>query len=133
MSSKLRSSLIQLVIGGILLTISYRYVVAHPAEQFGLMSTLTVVVEKVQTIYNRIIGEDDDQTVDHQMMLSQYDEMITTLRNSNCPTSSSGLPDIDQTRQTLTSLSPTVFATQKANYLTILTQYYEWINTNCKA
>ena len=132
MSSKLRSSLIQLVIGSILLTISYRYVVAHPAEQFGLMSTLSVVVEKVQTLYYRILGENPDQTLDHQTMLHQYDEMIATLRDSSCKTEGSGLPDINQTRQTLSSLSPTTFATQKANYLTVLMQYYDWINTNCK-
>lgn len=87
LSSKLRSSLIQLIIGLILLLLAYWYLKWHPAERQSIKSSISTAHQKINKIFGHTSKEDTLIMEQQTQALTSLKEIITTIQTCNPQTS----------------------------------------------
>lgn len=77
----------QLVVGGILLVVSYLYVHAHDAEKINFMSGMTILKDKVHYLMTSFGGKATTKDfAGQQALIRSYKELSTYMAETHCNT-----------------------------------------------
>lgn len=114
----------QLVVGGILLVVSYLYVHAHDAERINFMSGMTILKDKVHYLMTSFGGKATTRDfAGQQALIRSYKELATYMEETHCNTSVSTRELADKTAA-LESMSISEYVSQNIVYTQFASNLY---------
>ncbi len=132
MTKRVVRNICQLIIGWIMLWLSYNYVQAHDAERTNFISGLTVLKQKATHVINSIFGDESVNDMSRQQdMLRSYKELASYLEKSEC-TISIPLADVHERLQLLMTMTATEYKNQALSYSSFASQVYTEMQQKCK-
>ncbi|MDR0282886.1 MAG: hypothetical protein LBI53_06480 [Candidatus Peribacteria bacterium] len=77
-------NLIKLIIGSILLTISYGYIKSHPAEEISFFSGFKIIFQNAEILFQNIFGNNGDILKQKYSLESYYQALIALSEEKPC-------------------------------------------------
>lgn len=129
--TRLRTNIIQCIIGIILLVAALAYLTGHEAEQTNLKSGLTGIKQKISILWDKYRTGQDSTLSEQFKLTQQMTELLKSFKLAHCE------PQVDTTQlqKELDSIQKDTvaqFVQKQAQYLLITRQYYTLLNQSCK-
>jgi hypothetical protein len=119
----------QLMIGGILLVISYIYVHAHDAEKVNFMSGMTILRDKVRYVVTSFGGKATSKDfAGQQWLIRSFKELQTFMSETHCNTTVS-LSELAAKTASLEAMSTSEYVAQNFAYTQFASNVYHELQT----
>lgn len=136
MRRKFISILIQLIIGIVLLTISYNYIQKNPAEKVWFLATFDTIYNKIASVWKYFDGRKWGQITELDNYKSAFKELRWVMSSNACSLrfewEKTSMAIVDSILQTFDTTTPEQFESNKSKYITIFNRINELVDEYCK-